>query len=137
MKTKIKIKTKDGKRYAIIYIRVSSSEQVAGTSLDDQEARCRKYCEERGFEVLRVFREEGASAKTADRKTLLEAMEYCRKNKGTVEAFVVWKVDRFARNTEDHFGVRKILMGYGVMLQSFTEPLGNNPAEKLMEVILA
>ena len=137
MNTKLKIKTKDGKRYAIIYIRVSSSEQVAGTSLDDQEASCIKYCEERGYEVLRVFREEGASAKTADRKALLEAMEYCRKNKGTIEAFVVWKVDRFARNAEDHFHVRNILMGYGVTLQSVTEPIGNNPAEKLMEVILA
>ena len=137
MKTKIKIKNTNGKRHAIIYIRVSSSEQVAGTSLDDQEARCRKYCEEQGLEVLQVFREEGASAKTADRKVLLEAMEFCRKNRGTIDACVVWKVDRFARNAEDHFYVRKILMGYGVMLQSVTEPIGTNPTEKLMETMLA
>src|SRR3989338_3417827 len=124
-------------RHAIIYIRVSSSEQIAGTSLDDQEARCRKYCDDLGLKVLHVFREEGASAKTVDRKALLEAMEFCRKNKGTIEACVVWKVDRFARNAEDHFYVRKILMGYGVMLQSVTEPIGTNPTEKLMETMLA
>ncbi len=137
MKIKIKTKNTNGKRQAIIYIRVSSSEQVAGTSLDDQEARCRKYCADQGLEVLQVFREEGASAKSADRKALLEAMEFCRLNKGTIEAFVVWKVDRFARNAEDHFYVRKILMGYGVMLQSVTEPIGTNPTEKLMETMLA
>src|SRR5215467_6450247 len=117
----------------IIYVRVSHSDQVLGTSLDDQEERCRKYCDENRIDVVRVFREEGESAKTADRKMLLEAMEYCRKHKGTIDAFVVWKVDRFARNTEDHFGVRRVLLDYGARLRSVTEPIGNDPAEKLFE----
>ncbi len=121
----------------IIYTRVSSDEQILGTSLDDQQARCRKYCEENNIDVLKVFREEGVSAKTTNRKMLLEAMEFCRKNKGKIGAFVVWKVDRFARNTEDHFAVRKILTDYGVTLRSVTEPIGDNPAEKLFETMLA
>ena len=107
---------------AIIYTRVSSDEQVKGTSLNDQEARCRRYCSDQGIEVLQVFREEGASAKTIERRMLLEAMEYCRKSRGKVDAFVVWKVDRFARNAEDHFAVRKLLLEYGVTLRSVTEP---------------
>jgi DNA invertase Pin-like site-specific DNA recombinase len=124
-------------RSAVIYIRVSSAEQVEGTSLDDQETRCRRYCEEQGYEVLAIFREEGESAKSADRKKLLEAMEFCRKHKNTISAFVVWKVDRFARNTEDHFAVRKILLDYGTTLLSVTETIGNSPSEKLLETILA
>ncbi len=94
---------------AIIYIRVSSDEQVKGTSLDYQEEICRKYCKEKNIEVLEVFREEGASAKSTKRVEFLRAIEYCRKNKGKVQAFVVAKVDRFARNTEDHYMVRKVL----------------------------
>jgi DNA invertase Pin-like site-specific DNA recombinase len=46
-------------------------------------------------------------------------------------------VDRFARNTEDHFYVRKMLIEYGVTLHSVTEPIGNNPAEKFIETVLA
>ncbi len=122
---------------AIIYTRVSSDEQVKGTSLNDQEARCRQYCADQGMEVLELFREEGASAKTIDRRMLLEAMEYCRHHKGKVDAFVVWKVDRFARNAEDHFAVRKLLLEYGVSLRSVTEPIGESPAEKLFETMLA
>jgi len=76
----------------IIYTRVSSDEQVKGTSLEFQEELCRKYCEQKGIEVLAVFREEGASAKTADRAEFLRAIEFCRKNKGKVDAFVVAKV---------------------------------------------
>lgn len=124
-------------RKAIIYVRVSSADQVEGTSLDDQETRCAKYCTDNGYIVVQVFREEGASAKSAERAKLLEAMEYCRKHKGDIAAFVVWKVDRFARNTEDHFGVRKILADHGTRLVSVTEPIGNGPGEKLFETILA
>ncbi len=121
----------------IIYTRVSSDEQVKGTSLDFQEELCRNYCKEKGIEVLSLFREEGASAKTAERAEFLRAIEFCRKNKGKIAAFVVAKVDRFARNTEDHFYVRKILFDYGVTLHSVSEPIGNNPAGKFIETVLA
>ncbi|MFH1863467.1 MAG: recombinase family protein [bacterium] len=121
----------------IIYTRVSSDEQVKGTSLDFQAELCRKYCEQKEIEILAVFREEGASAKTADRAEFLRAIEFCRKNKGKIQAFVVAKVDRFARNTEDHFYVRKVLYDYGVTLHSVSEPIGNDPAQKFIETVLA
>lgn len=121
----------------IIYTRVSSDEQIKGTSLDFQEEICRNYCKDRGIEIVAVFREEGASAKSADRKEFLRAIELCRKKKGDIGAFVVAKVDRFARNTEDHFYVRKMLIDYGVTLHSVTEPIGNNPTEKFIETVLA
>ncbi len=122
----------------IIYTRVSSEEQVDGTSLDFQEKICREYCKSKGIEILgEPYREEGASAKTTQRKEFLRAIEYCRKNKGNVDAFVVAKVDRFARNTEDHFYVKKLLLDYGVSLHSVTEPIGNSPIGKLIETVLA
>ena len=121
----------------IIYVRVSSEEQVKGTSLENQDELCRAYCKNKGIEVLGIYREEGASAKTAQRAEFLRSIEFCRKNKGKVDAFVVYKVDRFARNTEDHFFVRKMLIEYGVTLHSVTEPIGNNPAEKFIETVLA
>jgi len=121
----------------IIYVRVSSEEQVKGTSLENQDELCHAYCQSKGIEVLGIYREEGASAKTAQRAEFLRAIEFCRKNKGKVDAFVVYKVDRFARNTEDHFYVRKMLIDYGVTLHSVTEPIGNNPAEKFIETVLA
>ena len=127
-------------RRAIIYIRVSSDEQVDGTSLEFQESECKKYAERLGFEVIQVFREEGQSAKDMslnNRKAFLAAIQFCRKNKGKVEAFIVLRVSRFARNTEDHMAVRKILAGYGTGLHSVTEAIGNKPQEKVFEVMAA
>lgn len=128
------------KSWAVIYIRVSSDEQVDGTSLEFQESECRKYCERKGYAVVEVFREEGQSAKDLslnNRKEFLRAIEFCRKNKNRVHAFVVLRVNRFARNTEDHFIIRKKLITYGTTLHSVTEPIGNKPIEKLVETVAA
>ena len=122
--------------HGIIYTRVSSDEQVKGTSLDSQEEACRRYCNNNDIDIRAVFREEGASAKSANRPEFLRAIEYCRQHKD-VTAFVVAKVDRFARNTEDHFTIRKILIDYGTQLHSVTEPIGEEPTSKLFETILA
>ena len=122
---------------AIIYTRVSSDEQVKGTSLDDQENRCRQYCFEKGLVISRIFREEGASAKSTDRPEFLNSIEYCRKNRNKVDAFVVWKLDRFARNVHDHVMVKKTLLDYKVTLHSVSEPISDEPVGRVFETILA
>lgn len=122
---------------AIIYTRVSSDEQVKGTSLDDQERQCREHCKRNGIEVVALFREEGASAKSVNRREFLKAIEYCRVNRNQIDVFVVFALNRFARNMEDHILVSKTLSEYGTKLVSVSENIGDKPAEKFMERMLA
>src|ERR1700677_4319850 len=117
----------------VIYCRVSSKEQIEGTSLEVQEAARRDYARANTIRVLKAFVEQGESAKFADRTQLLELLEFCRKNKGSVDALLVWKVDRFARNVADHFSVKSTLAKLGVRIISVTEPIDNNPEGNLME----
>lgn len=121
----------------VIYCRVSSKEQIAGTSLESQESACRDYAKAKNINVLRVFVEQGESAKFADRTQLVELIDFCRANKGDVQVLIVWKVDRFARNVGDHFSVKATLAKHGVGIASVTEPIDANPEGKLMETILA
>ena len=121
----------------IIYIRVSSDEQVKGTSLEFQEENCRRYCEQKGIEVIKVFRDEGHSAKTTNREEFLRAIEFCRKNKTQVQAFIVLRLDRFARNAGDHFAIQKILIDYGTTLYSVNENINDGMSGKLIGGILA
>ncbi len=120
----------------IIYCRVSSHEQVQGTSLDNQKEACLAYAENRGIEVKSIFIERGESATAANRTEFIKALDYCSKNKD-IEAFIVWKIDRFARNTTDHFAVRAKLVQYGTSLHSVTEHINDDPQGKLMEALLA
>src|SRR5450759_3895574 len=122
---------------AVIYCRVSSREQVEGTSLESQQLACEEYARAQNIHVLRVFVEQGESAKFADRTELLLLIEFCRENKGRVNMLLVWKVDRFARNVADHFSVKATLLRYGVDIVSATEPIDTKPEGKLMETILA
>jgi site-specific DNA recombinase len=121
----------------VIYCRVSSKEQIEGTSLESQEIACQEYAQTHRIKVLRAFVERGESAKFADRTQLIELIDFCRTSKEKIEALLVWKLDRFARNVGDHFNIKATLLRYGVRVVSVTEPIDANPEGKLMETILA
>lgn len=127
------------KRRGILYIRVSSEDQVDGTSLRLQEREGKRYFNENQIELVAIFREEGQSAKTSNRKEFLRAIEFCRKHrkKEPIDVFVVYRMDRFARNVEDHMLIRRKLLNYKTTLVSITEPTDNSPMGKVLETMLA
>ena len=123
---------------AIVYIRVSTEEQVDNYSLGTQESICRKEAENRGLSVVQVFREEGRSAKTiAGRPTLIEMLEFCRKHKKEISSVIVYRLDRVSRQTSDYLAIRKKLAECEITLISATEPTGDSPTEKFVETMLA
>jgi DNA invertase Pin-like site-specific DNA recombinase len=63
---------------AVIYVRVSTKEQTENLSLPTQLRACEEYCRREGYEVVERFREEGESAKTADRTELQKLLNFCR-----------------------------------------------------------
>jgi site-specific DNA recombinase len=121
----------------LIYTRVSSKEQVEGFSLETQEHACREYATRNAYEVDRVFVERGESAKTADRPELQSMLKYIAANSKRLEAVIIYKVDRLARNTLDHAQLKLFFMRYGLRLLSATEGLGDSPVGRLMENQLA
>ena len=126
-----------GKR-AVIYLRVSTEEQVDNFSLSTQEEICCKEAEKKGYVITRVFREEGRSAKSiSGRPVLIELLEFCRKKKNKVQGLFVYRLDRVSRQTSDYLAIRKRLAEAGTTIFSATEPTGDSPTEKLIETILA
>ena len=101
---------------AVIYIRVSTKEQTENLSLPTQLRACEEYCRREGFEILERFKEEGESAKTADRTELQRLLKFCRTNKGKVHFVVVFNLTRFARDKFDHFALRSHLQSLGISL---------------------
>ena len=128
----------NGVKQAVIYLRVSTEEQVENYSLDTQADICQREAERRNMVVTRVFREEGRSAKTIrDRPALLEMLAYCRRHKREVDAVMVYRLDRISRQTADYLAIRRKLTECEVTLLSATEPTGNTPTEKFVETMLA
>lgn len=127
------------KKYAVVYVRVSSEEQVKGTSLDSQTKACLEYAKQQGFEVPKdfVFREEGESAKLINRPRLIEMLDLTTRKKDQILACIVWKVDRLARQSEHHFIIKSRLIKNGVRIVSVTEPITDDAQGRLFESLLA
>ena len=128
----------ESQKKGIIYCRVSSTEQVENTSLESQERNCREYAKREGIEVVtNPFIEKGESAKTANRTEFMKAISFCGNKKNKVTHFIVYKLDRFARNQNDHVVTQTTLRRYGVALRSVTEPIDETPIGRVMEGVIS
>ena len=123
---------------AVIYGRSSTKEQAfTKLNLATQQNICSEYCAREGLTVDRVFVDEGVSAKTADRHEFQRMLAYCREHKGRIHHVLVYKLDRFARNSLDHALTAALLKPLGITLRSATEPIDESVTGMLMENILA
>lgn len=124
---------------AIIYCRVSTDKQVEeGNSLELQEKICRDFAVRNDCDIFaEPFVEEGESAKTANRTKLIEMMGFCQKNKGKIQVLIIYKINRFARNTEDYLTLKVFFKNLGVKIMSVTEGLQDTPSGRFNETILA
>ncbi len=82
---------------ASIYIRVSTDEQVNGTSLEDQLEKCKAFCNAHGYDIFNVYKDEGFSAKNLDRPALQETLSHIN----DYDVLVFLKLDRLTRNMKD------------------------------------
>ena len=89
------------KKVAGIYIRVSTEDQAReGFSLPEQEKRLRAMCEYKGYEIYKIYKDAGISAKTGNRRPAFEELKEDIKKK-KVNTIVVLKLDRLTRSVYD------------------------------------
>lgn len=127
----------DIKKRAVIYVRVSTADQVDGASLDNQEERCQEWTLRHGVLVKRTFREEGVSAKTVNRPALREMLQYIRDHGKEIDYLLIYEVDRLARNTEDFFAITAELNKYKIELKDPSSSLEGSKSDKLIRYIKA
>lgn len=107
------------------YLRVSREEQVEGFSLQAQERQIQNWVDRLGGEpvpsVTAIYRDEGLSGRTDDRPGFQQMIADARG--GLLDAIVVHKFDRLARNREDAVIYKTLLRKeLGVKVFSVTEP---------------
>ena len=125
--------SKKAKR-AVGYIRVSTGEQAQeGLSLAAQEARIKAYCEAKGWDLLRMYRDEGISGKSLKRPGI-QSLIRDLKNDG-VDVVVVLKLDRLTRSVRD-LGVLIEDLFNGRALASVEESLDSSTANGRMVINL-
>ena len=123
---------------AVAYIRVSDLSQVEGHSLNAQERLFRELCNSRGWEAVRVYREEGRSAHVdtiGKRPVFRQLLEDAAKNQ--FDVVVVHTLDRWSSNLKITIETISQLARHSVGLVSITENIDwSNPQGRLFTQML-
>ena len=90
----------DEKKIAGIYKRVSTLDQKReGFSLLEQEEKLREFCKFKGYEIYKVYADEGISAKNDKKSAYQEMMRDVKDKK--INVIVAFKLDRLTRSVYD------------------------------------
>lgn len=120
---------------AAVYCRVSTEDQEKGTSLDEQYRRCRSYCDQRGYRVVRAFREWG-SGRSLDRAGLGGMLHHVAA--GNIDVVVVLNRSRFARDADADGYLLAFLHRYDVRLEETDRgPQAPGPMTRFVSRIMA
>ena len=121
---------------ASIYCRVSTAEQVDGTSLDSQRAVCERYCAARGWTIHAVFVDDGVSGAARSRPALDELRDSIRRRQ--TDVVVVAKLDRLGRTVRGLVEWMSEWDDEGVALVSVSEAFdSSSPAARMQRNLLA
>ena len=123
---------------AVAYIRVSSLDQVDGNSLDAQARLFHELCKSRGWEPVKVYREEGKSAHVDSinkRPVFRQLLDDADQDQ--FDAVVVHTLDRWSRNLKVTIETINFLTANNVGFVSITENIDySNPQERLFAQML-
>lgn len=117
---------------AAIYIRVSTDEQSKGYGPKVQEEKLRAFCKSQSEEYIlndeSVYRDEGFSGSLGidQRPELARLFEDAKQ--GKFEVVIVYRLDRFFRNTRRLLEALDILRAHNIAFQSATESFNTNEA---------
>ena len=113
------------------YARASTSRQKEkGLSVSAQLRAIRGYAKHNDWELVDEFIDDGYSGRDRDRPELKRLIAAVRSNR--IDAVVVWKLDRLARDTLISAAIRQECASHSVRLVSIHEQTGDSPQEKLV-----
>ncbi len=128
----------DAKPLAGIYVRVSTEDQAKhGISLQAQEEALKNYSKALGYEIYKIYKEEGKSAKDiTHRPEMSQLLKDAEAKK--FSAIFIYKLDRFSRSLMDLITTIEKLKVWGVDFVSLQDKIETTSASgKLMFHIIS
>ncbi len=126
------------KPLAAIYVRVSTEEQARqGISLSAQEESLKNYASALGYEIYKIYKDEGKSAKDIKgRPEMVQLLKDAESRK--IQAIFIYKLDRFSRSLRDLIETIEKLKEWGVDFISLQDKIETTSASgKLMFHIIS
>lgn len=124
-------------KYGYGYVRVSTDKQEE-LSPDSQAKLLKDFAHKNGIIISKIFYELGVSGRKAEKRPEFQKMIAMAKSSDhPVDAILVWKFSRFARNQEESIVYKSLLKKkHNVDVISVSEPLVDGPFGSLIERII-
>ena len=121
----------------ILYARVSTGEQAErDLSIPAQFRALRALAVDRGWAVAAESQDVGTGRRLKERPGIMAAVRMATENK-LVEAILVHRVDRLARNVYSYLTLKTKLRQAGVRIVSYVEHFDANPMGEFLEHVMA
>lgn len=122
---------------AAIYVRVSTQDQAQhGFSLDAQQDSLQNYAKAIGYDIFKIYRDEGKSAKDLNRPEMQQMLADAKAKK--FSAIFIYKLDRFSRSLKDLILTIDLLKEWGIDFVSLQDKIETASASgKLMFHIIS
>ena len=99
------------------YCRVSTNDQNVNSQLNV----IKTYCQSQGWELVKIYKDEGVSGAKNDREALNQLKLDCGRQRRGFSAILVYKFDRLARSTSHLLDCLKLFQSNGIDFVSCTE----------------
>jgi site-specific DNA recombinase len=123
-------------RKVVLYTRVSTDDQKEnGFSLQDQEARLRRHCQRKGFEVVAHYQDDH-SAKNFKRPEFSRFLQDMKEKVIRPDLFLCVRMDRFSRNLEESLQMLARFKDLGLEFQTLENNYDLSQPENLIPYVL-
>lgn len=114
------------------YLRISTVSQIDNTSIDDQREKIDLYCKLHNIELVREFVDEGWSAKSTNRPSYTEMIDFISNEENNINAIIVFKSDRIHRSLVNLLLMIEDLQKINVNFISLTEQFDTSTAQGML-----
>ena len=120
----------------VIYTRVSTDDQKEhGFSLQDQEQKLRKFCSQKGYEIVAHYQDDH-SAKTFKRPSFQLFLDDVEAKKIKLNLFVCVRPDRFSRNLEETMRMLQRFKKLNISFETVENHVELNTPESMIPFML-
>ncbi len=128
---------REGKK-CVIYIRVSTENQVDGFSLDAQRNTLKKFAEREGMILKEIYEDAGKSGKSIEGRPAFKQLLNDISNGLAIDYILVYKLSRFGRNAADILNSLEFIQSYDINLIATEEGIDSSQTSgKLLISVLS
>ena len=120
------------KKKVVIYLRVSTTNQLDNTSIEHQREKINLYCKFHDIEIVKEFKDEAQSGKSKDREQYKEMINFVLDKSNKINAIMCYKSDRIHRKLRNLIDMIEDLQENKIEFISVTEQFDTSTPQGML-----